>query len=111
MKLRPDVTLYPARDFFSGFRGDVLVTEDFVYAMHESAGPAANSSERPYTLACGALWLSALHAADVREHPEALLVQMINPEDPDCIPLLLSRTESGQSILAVLSDACPQPET
>lgn len=107
MKFRPDVTLYPARDFFPGFREDVLVSEDFAYAMHESAGPTANSPERPYTLACGALWLSALHAADVREHPEALLVQMINPEDPDPIPLLLSRTACGKLILGVLSDARP----
>lgn len=108
MKLRPDVTLYPARDFFPGFCEDVLVSEDFAYAMKESSGPAAGSPERPYTLACGALWLSALHATDVRKYPEAFLVQMLNPEDPDCIPLLLSRTACGKPILGVLSDARPE---
>ena len=108
MRFRPDVTLFSSTVFFPCLT-NALVTEDFAYAMHDSA--REGGKERAQFLAHGALFLAALHADDLRPHPVGFIVELINPEDRDRVPLLMSRTSCGKPILGVLSDACPETKT
>ncbi len=104
---RPDVTIYPAGEFFPGL-GRLMVSEDFRWAMWHAAGTSA-SAEAALSFAKNAAEIARASELERPKFPAAILVPMPAgaPVDPHAIPLLISRHACGTLILGILSDARP----